>query len=453
MNIFNIGGSGIRAANVLLSVTALNIQNAATPGYSRQRAELIAQAALNGGRLNTGDGVEVSGIRRMADQFLIKQVWSGNTDANYYHQTQKYLGQLEGMIGSESSGLGAGLDDFFGAISGASEKPLEKAGRDNVLNQAQALATRFNNLQKFVQKQRAEAQQQQQTTVASINTLVGNLADYNKKITETEATGGDTSILRDQRDQLVQELSTYADIRVNEGQGGSYAISLASGEPLLQGSKAGTLAIGGTPTSMTVEFAGTKMQAKMSCGGQLGSLHDYMTTTLTDMEESVVGMAKTLSEEFNNVLGGGFDANGDPGGPLFKFDPNDPTGMLHVLITDSDKLAFSGDKDSPGNNDNLKKLLAVKTTNYNIPGLGNTSLDSGAATLISRVGIKSRQNQADLDAAGALLEKSMTARDNFSAVDFDEEAVNLMSYTKFYQSNMKVIATGDQLFGELLGLF
>ncbi|MGV3345500.1 flagellar hook-associated protein FlgK [Enterobacteriaceae bacterium LUAb1] len=456
MNIFNMSSTGIRAASVLLGVTSLNIQNAMTPGYSRQRVDLSSLASLSGRPLDSGAGVDVMGIRRMADHFLIGQVWRGNTEANYFHQTQKYLGSLEEVIGAESGSLGGGLDDFFAALSAATESPDRQALRQDILTQAKSLTTRFNHLQSFMRKQRTDALQQQQDTVTGINTLLGNVADYNKKITESEATGIDTSVLRDQRDQLVQELSTYMDVRVGESATGDYTITMASGEPLVQGQTFGVLKIAPDASSeltMSIDFSGTTFDARIACGGQLGSLYDYMTGTLAEMEASVTSMASSMAEAFNTQLQAGFDLHGNPGKDLFVFNASDPHGMLQITDLQWDELAFSSVAGESGNNNNLKALINVKSKEMTIAGMGQVTLDGASATLISTVGIKSRQNQADLDAAGALLEKSLSARDNYSAVDGDEEALNLMSYNRYYQSNMKVISTGDELFSSLLALF
>lgn len=456
MSIISIGYSGAKAARIGMNVTALNIANAATPGYSRQRVEQHALGPTGNIRLSSGSGTDVNNIRRIADQFRIGQVWRSNTQASYFEEGQLYLGALEKALGTETSGIGDGLDNFFKSLSGASEKPENQALRQDVLSEARSLATRFNSIQTFLQKQRTDSQQQQRNLTTSINSVTSNIAQYNKKIKETEAQGGDTSILRDQRDELVQELTSYVDVRVQENDKGEYTLMMPSGQPLVAGSDTGQLNMvtnaNGDP-ELQLTFAGSQYQIGMDIGGQFGALHAYQVGTLNGIEESIAGLAEVMANAFNDQLGKGVDLNGNPGKPLFNFDLTNPKGMLQVNDLKWDELAFSADATAVGDNKNLLALLSIKNQTFNIPGVGDSTLDNASASLISTVGIKSRQNQSELSAATALWEDAVMQRDNYSGVNYDEEYINLTTYTQAYQANMKVIATGDQLFSELLALF
>lgn len=454
-SLFNIGYSGMRAAQMQLNVTALNTANLATPGYTRQRVEQMAIGPMGQVRFDSGSGVEVTSIRRMADQFITGQVWRANSEGNFYATSQNYLGQLETIVGSETSGLGEGLDNLFGALSGTTEKPGNQAMRQNILSNAQMLATRFNKLQEFINKQHGDIRAQQQNSVGSINVLSTNIADYNKKITESEALGGDTSILRDQRDELVKQLSGFIDVRINETAEGSYTVALDNGQPLVSGSTAGKLAIdeSGGDSQLSLSFSTSSFPVDMDCGGSLGGLYQYESGTLNGMQESVQGMAKSLAEAFNTQLAAGYDLNGNPGKPLFSFDPSSPDGMLKLTDISWDELAFSSLPDADGNNDNLLKLNEISSQEMDIPGMGKTSLTNASATLVGTVATHSRDNQAALEAASALLTQAENDRNNYSGVFEDEEAMNIIVYTKAYQSNMKVISTGDQIFNDLLALF
>lgn len=84
--------------------------------------------------------------------------------------------------------------------------------------------------------------------------------------------------------------------------------------------------------------------------------------------------------------------------------------------------------------------------------MGNMSINEGAAAIISSIGIASRENQTEAEAAISVYVEAQNQRDNLSAVDQDEEAINLQVYMNAYQSNMKVIAAGNQIFSDLLNL-
>ena len=56
-------------------------------------------------------------------------------------------------------------------------------------------------------------------------------------------------------------------------------------------------------------------------------------------------------------------------------------------------------------------------------------------------------------AATTVAEQAQAQRDSVSAVNLDEEAVNLMAYEQAYQANMKVISTSNDLFNAVLAMF
>lgn len=456
MSMINIAFSGLQAAQYGMNVTSMNVANFLTPGYSRQGITQSSIGPMGQMGLSAGNGVQVDSIRRISNQYLINQVWNTNTKAHYFDTRQQFIGSLEQVVGTDSTSLGKGLDDFFASLSEMTTQPESPALRQQMLNQANSLAARFNSMNDFIKSQKISISTQRDATVESINTLSAGIADYNKKIIEMESSGGNTNVLRDQRDELVKQLSSLVDVRVTEDGVGNYTVALKGGQPLVSGKTAGQLSCdkdaNGNPT-MSLKFSTSEFTLNPSIGGQLGSLYDYETVTLKEMQSSVQGMAQAVAKLFNDQLAQGFDMNGNPGKPLFVFDPSDTSGMLKVTDLKPEEIALSGKADEQGNGDNLQALLDLKNSKTDIAGMGNMSLNEGAAAIISSIGIASRQNKTELEAAIAVNEQAQNQRDNLSAVNQDEEAMNLQAYLQSYQSNMKVIATGNQIFSDLMNIF
>lgn len=455
MSMINIAWSGVQAAQIGMNVTSINVANWLTPGYSRQGIVQSAIGPMGQVGLSGGNGVEVTSIRRISDQYLVNQMWQFNTKANYFSMGNQYVSALEKVIGTDSTSLGNGLDEFVGALSALTQKPDDRALRQQLLNQAGSLAQRFNSMNNFITNQHQSINSQRNAIVAQVNTLSEGVAEYNKKISEMEATGGNANILRDQRDELVKEMSGLIDVKVTEDDRGNFTVAMSNGQPLVSGKVAGQLSTeqdGSGSSTLSLTFANSEFSLNPSAGGQLGALYDYETTTLKQMKEAVQGMAQSVAEQFNAQLGKGYDLNGNEGKPLFIFDPADPAGMLQVTDLQPEEIALSGVKDEAGNGDNLKALIDIKNSKTDIPGLGNMSLNDGAAAIISSIGIASRQNKTEMEAAAAVYQQAQVQRDNLSAVNQDEEAITLQVYMQAYQSNMKVIATGNQIFSDLLNI-
>jgi flagellar hook-associated protein 1 FlgK len=456
MNIINIAYSGLQASQIGMGVTSMNVANMLTPGYTRQSATQSSVGPLGEAGMSAGSGVRVDSIRRVSDQYLVNQIWQSNTKAEYYGMTDQYTSALEKVVGTDSTSLGTGFDDFFSALSSLTTQPESEANRQLLLNQGNALATRFNSMDAFIGSQKEQIHSQRDALVIKVNTLSEQIADYNKKITESEASGGNSNTLRDQRDDLVKELSGVIDVNVTEDANSNYTVALKGGQPLVSGRTAGTLSTDYDTdgnSSLNLSFSKSNFPLSPSVGGEMGALYDYETGTLQDMRDSIRGMAESFATQFNDQLAQGYDLNGDPGQPMFIYDPTSPKGILQVTDLQPDQIALSGQPDEPGNGDNLQSLIEIKNKKVDIPGMGNMSLNEGAAAIVSNIGIASKQTKAELSAAQAVSDQAQVQRDNVSAVNQDEEAINLQTYMQAYQANMKVISTGNQVFSDLLGLF
>lgn len=455
MSMFDIAYSGLQAANMGMLVSSMNANNVLTAGYTRQGIVQSAIGPMGEAGLSPGNGVQVNSIRRLSSQYLVNQVWQTNTKAAYFSMGNEYVSSLEKVIGTDSTSLGNGLDDFFSALNALTQQPESQALRQQLLNQAKTFSTRFNSMNNFISSQKESINTQRGAMVDQINTLSGNIAEYNKKIAAMDSTGGNSSVLRDQRDELVKTLSSMADVKVTDDSSG-YTVSLSNGQPLVSGKTAGTLSTGKDSngnTTLTLKFSNSEFSLNPSTGGQLGALYDYETGTLGQMSDAVQGMAKAMADMFNAQLEKGYDLNGQQGKPLFTFDATNPAGILQVNDLSPDELALSGDPKEPGNGDNLNALLELKNQKTDIPGLGNMSLSEGAAAIISTIGIASKQSKTEMDAAVAVRDDAQKQRDDLSGVNQDQEAMNLQAYMQAYQASMKVISTGNQVFSDLLSMF
>jgi flagellar hook-associated protein FlgK len=310
-----IGYSGLRAAQIALTTSGQNVANANTPGFSRL-SPVLASLAGEGG-LNVGGGVVVTSIRRMANDFQNQQLWRATTEQSYYDSGQQYLSALEGLMGGEGSSISVGLDNFFAALSEATATPGSVALRQQIINETKNLAQRFNGLSGNIDSQLRALQEQRGSMVGEINGLTSNLAALNKQIVEVSSTGGDTTALRDHRESLVQDLSKYASIRVNEVADGSLTVSLANGQPLVAGNSAGQLAISKNASgeqAIALTFAGTSFPlAQDGMGGSLGALYDTEYDTLRPNQTALHEMAGQFAQMVNDTLANGFDLDGNPG--------------------------------------------------------------------------------------------------------------------------------------------
>lgn len=445
MSLLNIGASGLNAAQIALNLTAQNIANVNTIGYSRQEAMM---GSLSGfGRLDNGAGVEVTGVRRVTDDYLVAQHWRSRAATGSSYAFHQYINTTEQLLGSESMNIAKGLDSFFASLSAALDSPETPAQRSQIVSSAGALANRFTQLDESLVTQEKQIDDQLSSTVSQVNSYLSQLAELNVQIGDQAAKGVNTSALEDSREQVVRELSTYMEVRVNRQSDGAFAISLPQGQPLVLGGSSSTLALAGDKLSLA--FGGQTFEVPKLHGGSLAGVMDYRTTVLRPTREALNQIASKLADEFNAKQSGGVDlnGNGEAGKPtskkMFTYDKLNPAGTLRVAVDfTGDDLAFAKAGGGKGDNRNLQDLLTIKNGQYD-----------AYSALLGKMAVQSGQAKASMQ-ADANMEKQMAAKlSSVSGVNTDEEGVKVMAYTKAYQANAKVISTSEQLFNSILNMF
>ncbi|MCE9846579.1 lateral flagellar hook-associated protein LfgK [Aeromonas allosaccharophila] len=439
MSLLNIGASGLNAAQIALNLTAQNIANVNTIGYSRQEAIMGSQSGFGG--LDNGAGVEVTGVRRVTDDYLVTQHWRSRSATGSSYAFHQYINTTEQLLGSESMNIAKGLDSFFASLSAALDSPETPAQRSQIVSSAGALANRFTQLDQSMVTQERQIDDQLTSTVSQVNSYLKQLAELNVQIGDQTAKAVNTSALEDSREQVVRELSVYMEVRVNRQSDGSFALSLPQGQPLVLGGSSSTLALAGDKLSLA--FGGQTFEVPKLHGGSLAGVMDYRATVLRPLRGELDQIAKKLADDFNAKQATGLDLNGAAGKPLFSYDPLNPSGSLRVAagFSGSD-LAFAQTGGGKGDNRNLQDLLTIKDSQYN-----------AFSALLGKMAVQSGQAKATMQ-ADANMEKQMAAKlSSVSGVNTDEEGVKIMAYTKAYQANAKVISTSEQLFSSILNMF
>ena len=457
MNLVNIGLSGLNANRVALDVTAQNVANINTAGYSRQQAVMTSVGDSKYSKVSPGMGVEVTSIRRVTDQYLVKQTWSTNSLAAYSASYSMAVSQLENTLGADGFSVSAGLDSLNAALNDATVKPESIPYRQQIINESEALTRRFNTLSDSLHNQQKDMSDQRNAALSQANSLMSNIAQINKQIVEMQGTGGNPAQLMDSRDLLVGELSQIVEVKTTDQSDGSLQVTLASGQPLIMGGEYGQLTAKPNPSDpyladLTVDFSSQSFVIDHSVGGKLGAINDYQTEVLKPNQVALDDMAKALADEYNAVLATGKDLNGNPGQPLFSYDPANPAASLTIANISAQELAFSGDG-TPGNADTLNELINLSNKPVSVTGYGMLSLNDAFTTMVGETAIKSRQAESDYQAKTVMNKQAHAARDNVSAVNSDEEAANLMTFANAHNANMKVISTANELFDSVLQLF
>jgi len=140
-------------------------------------------------------------------------------------------------------------------------------------------------------------------------------------------------------------------------------------------------------------------------------------------------------------------------GDTFRISPTANVARNLSLVTSDPRAIAAADNSSPflsGDNRNMANLLAAQT-NKNLNG-GVNSLSSSFNQFISSIGSQSYQLKVQSTFDQTVMNKTTQALDNYSGVNLDEEASNLIRYQQAYQASGKVMQIAKQMFDSLLNM-
>jgi flagellar hook-associated protein FlgK len=200
------GLSGIRAAQAGLDVSAHNIANANTPGYTRQRVELQASAPYRSPVGWIGTGATVQDIVRLRDQFLDDRFRASIGDATQQGVRADFLTSMEDLTNEPDNGLTVRIERLWDAAETWSNNPADAASRRQVLTELSSIADGFQSTAAAWDRLGEDYGERRDTVVGSINQLLTDLHDLNVRMTGAQAhrIGPD---LNDQRDQMLDQLA------------------------------------------------------------------------------------------------------------------------------------------------------------------------------------------------------------------------------------------------------
>lgn len=324
-SILSIGQSALAAAQVGINTTGHNIANAATPGYNRQVIVQGAAQAQNFGFGFLGQGVDVSTIKRVYNEYLGNQVQSAQTTKSGLDSYYAQMRQIDNLLADPNTGLSPAMQDFFAGLQNLASNPTSIPARQTVLSNAESLATRFHSLGGRLDEIERSLNSQIQSSVSDINAYGQQIAQLNDAIGKAErASGQPPNDLLDQRDQLLMELNKQIKVTV-VGQGSDYNVFIGNGQPLVVGVTTYSLtsvASQTNPEKLEVAYRASNgslvsLAESALAGGQLGGLLAFRSQSLEPAQNALGRVAIGLASSFNEMHQTGFGLDGSTGNSLF----------------------------------------------------------------------------------------------------------------------------------------
>ena len=346
--------NGIYTQRLGLNTVGHNISNSNTEGYSRQTAHAAATPSSEvytlAGASQVGNGSTVTSVIRARDIYADRQYWKENSTDGYYNGKANNYAKIESIFNdSDNSGVQDAMEKFYQAWQDCSTTASSDTSRQNVINAGQNFAQSLQIAAKQTKEQIDSLYDDISLSVVKMNRLMGQVVELNKNIAGIEATGAHANDLRDQRDLIVDQLTSMTDITVYESANGMYTL-VSNGTTLVNGI-----------TKVDLEMSAPKNNTTYS-------LSDY---------DIMIKQTGTVYTPGNGELKAQFEAVAEDKGYIDQV--ANMAAFMFTTMNDQHKAGYGidGSKDKPFGNANPKDNA---TTGLNFYGESNKAFQWDAKT-------------------------------------------------------------------------
>lgn len=447
-----VASQALAAQQQALEVSSHNVANANTPGYSRQRAELVASppysypgrgaSALAG---QQGTGAEVARISRLRDAFTDHQIRGEQARLGDAQTRSETLQRIEVVFDEPTErGLNSALARFWNAWHDLASQPETYALRANLIEEARGLTGVLKHQYQQVKTTQTDLNHQVRLQVTAVNDLAHRIADLNAQVVPLQAIGHEPNDLRDQRDQLLTELAQIVRVTSREQPNGQIQVWI-QGQPIVAGDQVTEVATGLDSAGMTtVRWAdGDRFDPG---GGKLAALLDLRDRDLPGRLAALDQLATGLIAGVNAVHRTGYGLDNSTGLDFFT-----GTGVADLAVAPSvsgtpSKIAAAG---QPGAAGDGSRALQIARLSQSAIVNGATMADA-YQSFIARLSVDTRQAESLRQQQAATVDHLERRQRALSGVSLDEEAAQAVQLLHAYQAAARMITTIDEMLDTLI---
>lgn len=235
----NTAYTGLQASQASINTSAHNISNVNTEGYARQKVTSEADKALitHTSYGTMGTGVNIMSIDKIRDRYYDIKYRNNNTNVGEFEVYENYMQLIEDYLDEYTlQGMTTEYNNFFTALGELYKDDNDETRKNGVVNAGVSLASYFNNLYTNFQKAQKDVNEEIKNQCDRVSSIAQNIAQLNKQINTIEVNGGNANDLRDQRDTLVDHLSSIVNVSTSEqqlGNGVTYYTVQVNGQDLV----------------------------------------------------------------------------------------------------------------------------------------------------------------------------------------------------------------------------
>ncbi|MFX3631593.1 MAG: flagellar hook-associated protein FlgK [Candidatus Pristimantibacillus sp.] len=500
--------------SVALTTVGHNIANASTEGYTRQRVNMTAARPLafpGLQRTNTpgqlGTGVEYTSITRVRDSYLDLQYRRENQSLGMWNVHDQAIQSIEKIINEPtSSGLATVTDKFWSSLEVLNRDPSLLSARIDLTGSAKNMADTFQHMGASLATLDGDADSSISAKIIQANGITENIAQLNQIIWKIEATGDNANDYRDQRDVLLDQLSTIVDVQYVQDADGMVSV-FSAGVQVVDGDQTTQLTDANATAVTSGEIAGY-LKAKeevVLITNQLNAMvntlingkvtvtlpNGYVTNSsliakndVTLDDGTIVVAGSTIAagsviktsvdvevDGFNGLHQLGYTLSDPAQSGLPFFTTTDGTATFNInniqvnpeIMADTGKIAASGKYETngsgdlitiKGNSDIALALSGLRDKVFEYPA-GLTTLSSGTSddyfrAMVGDLGTRASNATRNYGNQQNLVDGVEVRRQSVSAVSLDEEMADMIRYQHAYNAAARNMTTVDEMLDRVI---
>lgn len=372
--------SGLYAARAALDTISANVANANTVGYARKTVDLSVRADANGG----GGGVEVRSIVRWTDAFLHDADVSASADRGRSEAYATMASELDAALGEPGSGrdLSSLISKLRDAMTAATAAPQDVSRRRAVIDAADAMAQGFSAMSEAVIGVGGRSTGTLKDLVTKLNDGLASIASLNQKIVSGRQAGTETGSLEDQREAVIGEVASLADLQLLRREGGAIDVLVANRQ-VVSGPMAARLAASADSSGLVaLTIDGRSITEALESGALKGHL-DVVNKLVARTDGEVRDLAASVARALNAAHSVGTSI---PGRQLVEAQPWASSGeqflysgTFRLMLVDDDGRAISSQDINLDNPATIDSFVA----SIDLPGV-SASFEGGRLLIDAR---------------------------------------------------------------------
>ncbi len=453
-SLYELGQRGLNAQQVNMNITANNISNVNTEGYTRQRVEQESATPLQAFQMNFESGVVADTVRRMRDTFFDLQLRNENPLLTMYEEEHHQLSLIEGILGEpEKSGLSYQMDQFFKSWDQLSNHPDSISSRTVVKDAGISLAETFNRIQNDLNNHQEQLNENLLDNVREANFYIKEISETTVKIMHAKDASAEISTLMDRRDLALDKLSKLIDIDYQEKDDGNLYV-FCNGIIVAEGKDFNQIMtkVNKDDSSLSSLYWNNEgIDAKIE-GGKIKGILNIRDRIIPDLEQKLNALVKSLVEEVNKVHLSNYDLDGESNNYFFD---QDGTDMRNIAVDKNilNDVKFISAAKTAGHLGNGDGALALSELgDYKLMNGGNESMRSYYNGVITSFGTYTKETDRLAEMEKTFVGQLENKRNEVSEVDLDEELSAMIKYQQSYGAASKIIAKTEKMISDLLSL-